>query len=388
MINLKSQKTILSALLLLVLSSVFSISSYSQETITTTITHDGIERSYILYVPANYTGKKPVPLLLNFHGYTSNATEQMFYGDFRPIAEEEGFLIVHPNGTLDFSGNTHFNVGWGGSTVDDIGFTSALLDTIIAEYKIDKKRIYSTGMSNGGFMSYALACAMSDRIAAVASVTGSMNVGQNDLCSPERNVPVLEIHGTNDLTVPYEGGGIFQATEDVVDFWVNTNNLKPTPKVIAIEDTNTTDGSTVEHYIYKGGRNNVNVELFKITGGGHTWPGSAFDLGIGTNYDINASEEIWKFFSQYDINGRIKKNYGCGNGNYNVNIYPNPTSSYVYVTGDFSKKSEYKIVTTRGTVIKKGTLNGKKTKINLSDLPSKIYFLQIDNKYYKIFKTK
>ena len=144
MINLKSQKTILSALLLLVLSSVFSISSYSQETITAAITHDGIERSYILYVPANYTGKKPVPLLLNFHGYTSNATEQMFYGDFRPIAEEEGFLIVHPNGTLDFSGNTHFNVGWGGSTVDDIGFTSALLDTIIAEYKIDKKRIYST----------------------------------------------------------------------------------------------------------------------------------------------------------------------------------------------------------------------------------------------------
>ena len=141
--------------LLGVLSASFS--SYSQQTINASITHGGIQRDYILYVPANYTGTNAVPLILNFHGYTSNANAQMWYGDFRSIADTVGFIIAHPMGTLDNSGNTHFNVGWGGSSVDDIGFTSALIDSISAAYSINLNRVYSTGMSNGGYFSYHLA---------------------------------------------------------------------------------------------------------------------------------------------------------------------------------------------------------------------------------------
>jgi len=151
------------------------VSGIAQQTINGTLEHDGLMREYILYVPANYTGTEEVPLLFNFHGYGSNASQQMFYGDFRPIADTEGFIIVHPMGTVDNTGTTHFNVGWGTSTIDDVGYTEALIDDLSSNYPIDAKRIYSTGMSNGGFMSYTLACELSDRIAAIASVTGTMN---------------------------------------------------------------------------------------------------------------------------------------------------------------------------------------------------------------------
>ncbi|MEL6972721.1 MAG: PHB depolymerase family esterase, partial [Bacteroidota bacterium] len=151
--------------------------SYGQQIINSSIQFDDLERTYLLYVPPSYTGDESVPLVLNFHGYTSNSGEQFFYSDFRAVADLNNFLVVHPQGTQDSEGNTHWNVGWGGSTVDDVGFTAALIDSLAAEYNINPERIYSTGMSNGGFMSYQLACELSDRIAAIASVTGTMNLG-------------------------------------------------------------------------------------------------------------------------------------------------------------------------------------------------------------------
>lgn len=157
-----------------ILCAIVHFNIGAQLTITDSIVHDGLTREYILYVPANYTGTSAVPLLFNFHGYTSNANDQMWYGDFRPIADTAGFIIIHPQGTLDGTGTTHFNVGWGGSTVDDVDFTSALIDSISAQYNINQDRVYSTGMSNGGFMSFKLACELSDRIAGIASVTGSI----------------------------------------------------------------------------------------------------------------------------------------------------------------------------------------------------------------------
>ena len=130
---------------------LFPFLGNSQQTINGSISHDNLDREYILYVPENYTGNDPIPLVFNFHGLGSNANEQMFYGDFRPIADTAGFIIVHPQGTI-FSGNAHFNVGGftNGSTVDDVGFSVALLDSIAANYNIDLDRVYSTGMSNGG----------------------------------------------------------------------------------------------------------------------------------------------------------------------------------------------------------------------------------------------
>ena len=164
--------------------------------------HDGIRRSYPIYVPASYSPSVVAPMVLNFHGYTSNAFEQMFYGDFRAIADTAGFLLVMPDGTDDATGTTYWNSGKEG-TVYDIGFTSELIDQIAASCKMNLNRVYSTGMQNGGFMSYTLACSLSNRIAAIASVTGSMNVGQDLTCNAQHPTPVMEIHGTSDAMVPY-----------------------------------------------------------------------------------------------------------------------------------------------------------------------------------------
>jgi polyhydroxybutyrate depolymerase len=269
-----------------------------QQTINGSITHGGLQRDYILYVPASYSTATTVPLVFNFHGYTSNATEQMWYGDFRTVADTAGFIIVHPEGTLDNTGTSHWNVGWGGSTVDDIGFTEALMDNLSLVYNIDISRIYSTGMSNGGFMSYQLACELSDRIAAIASVTGSMSTNLINNCSPNHQMPVMEIHGTADAVVPYS------ALPSIMDFWANFNNCNSTPIVTNVPDINITDGCTAEHQIWENGDNGATIEHFKIINGGHTWPGTIFS-STGTNQDINASAEIWRFFSQYDINGLI-----------------------------------------------------------------------------------
>ena len=288
-------------ILLIICLPLFTL---GQQTINASINHGGITRDYILYVPNSYVTGNQVPLVFNFHGYSSNATQQMWYGDFRAIADTAGFIIVHPEGTLDNSGVTHWNVGWGGSTVNDINFTSTLIDSIASEYSINLDRVYSTGMSNGGFMSYQLACELSDRIAAIASVTGSMNLGWFNSCNPSHPMPVMEIHGTLDPTVPYNASSFTESIPNIMDFWENFNNCNSTAIVTNVPNTNTADGCTAEHQIWENGSNGVAVEHYKIIDGEHSWPGALFPNGI-TNQDINGVEKIWEFFNNYDINGLI-----------------------------------------------------------------------------------
>ena len=270
--------------------------------------HNNIERSYILYVPANYDGANSVPLVLNLHGYSSNAGQQMIYSEFYEIAETEGFILIHPEGTIDDMGFQFWNSGYF-SEVDDVGFLSTLIDTISSEYNINTNRVYSMGMSNGGFMSYRLACELSDKISAIASVTGSMSTNQINTCNPMNPVPIMQIHGTSDPTVLYNGDSGIEAIDEVISFWVNFNNCNTQPIFNNIADVNLIDLCTVEHYIYENGDNDTSIELYKIINGGHTWPGAAIPLvGNNTNQDINASQVIWEFFNKYDINGLIETN--------------------------------------------------------------------------------
>ena len=163
--------------------------------------HDGVLRDYNFRVPSGYDGSTALPLVINMHGYTSNASQQEFYSNMTPIAEEQNFFVVYPNGI----GNA-WNVGFPGvpfvNGVDDVGFINALIDTLTNNYLVDLTRVYSTGMSNGGYMSYRLACELNDRITAIASVTGSMNDSMRYHCYNPQSIPVLEIHGTDDPTVP------------------------------------------------------------------------------------------------------------------------------------------------------------------------------------------
>ena len=276
----------------------------AQTTVIRTMQAGGLTREYRLYVPAIYTRTTgAVPLLLNLHGYGSNNIEQEAYGDFRPIADTANFLVVHPNGSIDAANKRSWNTfGPRGTGVDDVAFLSALLDTISARYRVDPDRVYSTGMSNGGFMSYELACQLSGRIAAIASVTGSMTASRLSTCTSGRPVPVLEIHGDADGTVPYTGGTALQfvAIPTLLTSWVQRNGCNPTPTVTPVPNINTTDGCTAERSVWSGGRNGSVVEHYRIIGGGHTWPGAPVNIGV-TNRDINASKEIWRFLRPYRL---------------------------------------------------------------------------------------
>ncbi len=363
---------------------VFSSNSFGQQTINSTIMHNGINREFILYVPANYTGNEAVPLLFNFHGYTSNATQQMWYGDFRPIADTAGFLIVHPEGTVDNSGNTHFNVGWGGSTVDDVDFTRVMIESLANTYNIDTTRVYSTGMSNGGFMSFKLACELSDYIAAIGSVTGSMTLGSPSNCSATHPVPVMQIHGTSDGTVDYNGTIFSEPVPAAVDFWTNFNNCTTTPVIENVPDIDPSDGTTVEKFTYSNGDNCSEVIHFKVANGGHTWPGTAFSTA-GTNQDMDASLEVWKFVSQYDINGKM----GCATiginetASSNLVLYPNPARSHVTIEG-LNQASKFELFSILGERVLDGEISKTSNSIHVADLQKGMYFLKVEGEVFEL----
>lgn len=317
-------------ILLLAAPLLFIGDIHAQPVVSGSFPFGGVQREYRLYVPASYSPTTPAPLILNLHGLGSNMQQQELYGDFRAIADTAGFILVHPNGTLDQSGTRFWNV-IGLSPVDDLGFLMALIDTVSAQYNIDPERVYSTGMSNGGYMSYELACFRSERITAIASVTGAMIIPRFNACSAAHPTPVMQIHGTEDPTVPYGGSSTSVGIDALVNYWASFNNCSPSPSITQVPDIDPNDGCTVEHRVYTGGDGGSSVELYKVLGGGHTWPGAIFPIGV-TNQDINASKEIWRFFSQYRLGQLV------GIPEHGVNTAftagPNPTSGDVTVRFD------------------------------------------------------
>jgi hypothetical protein len=159
-----------------------------------------------------------------------------------------------------------------------------------------------------------------------------MNANQSLTCNAQHPTPVLEIHGTADETVPYDGNALMEAIPNVIAYWVDFNNCTATPQITDVPNVNGLDGCTAVHSVYSGGDNGVDVEHYQIVNGGHTWPGSIFTIGI-TNNDFSASEKIWQFFMQYDINGRIQANAVNDLIVEQISVYPNPTTDKLAVHG-------------------------------------------------------
>ena len=268
-------------------------------------THGNLLRYYYIHQP-HPEAQGSSSVLFNLHGYGSNALAQMQYGDFRDFAntKDNNFILIHPQGaplnTALTSSASHWNSGgWTiGSTVDDVDFIDTIIGFISQKYNINQDRIYSTGMSNGGFMSYHLACNLSSKIAAIASVTGSMSVQTYDDCSPSHPTPVLQIHGTLDGTVPLNGNSALgmESIYDVIEYWRSYNSCDIDP-VIRIEDFFEL-GYSLEHQTYLNCLNSVQVELYIVDGMWHTWPKE-------DDFGISASKVIWDFINTYDINGKI-----------------------------------------------------------------------------------
>ncbi|HIA37246.1 MAG TPA: T9SS type A sorting domain-containing protein [Flavobacteriales bacterium] len=265
---------------------------------TYSFVHDSVSRSYIVHLPPSYTPCNTYPLVINMHGYGSAAAQEQFYTEMDAVADTANFIVVYPNGVANSwnSGQTwSYNQG-----IDDVSFISALIDTIAANYSIDTTMVYACGMSNGGYMSYRLACELENKIAAIASVTGVMSDSIYNNCQTDRPVPILHMHGTADPTVAYNGTPGNTAVETGIDWWVQNNNCPGTPTITNIPDLSMTDGCTVDKYFYGPCDFASEVVLFKIIGGEHTWPGVSIIIGV-TNQDIDGSGEIWKFFRRHQM---------------------------------------------------------------------------------------
>jgi polyhydroxybutyrate depolymerase len=261
-----------------------------------TMVHNGINRNYTLYVPPSFSPGSSWPVVFVLHGFTQTAQSIMNYSGFNAIADTASFIVVYPDGVGN-AWNTNSGMS-GGSTADDIAYIGALTDTLFAQYGIDTTRVYSCGFSAGGYMSHRLACESSRCYAAIASVAGTMSTGAYAACLPSRPVPVMQIHGTSDFVVSYNGGFGGVSVADVISKWVSSNTCPPAAQVTAMPDLVTTDFSTVERSVYAPCAGSTEVILYKVNGGGHQWPGTtAIAAGIGTiNRDIDASAVIWNFF--------------------------------------------------------------------------------------------
>jgi polyhydroxybutyrate depolymerase len=247
----------------------------------------------------------------------------------------------------------------------------ALIDTISAEYNINPRRIYSTGMSNGGFMSYHLAC-QSDRFAAIASVTGSMTATTASSCNPSRPIPVMQIHGTADATVPYAGNSGFLPIDSVVNYWVQFNNC-PTPATMTnVPDVAPTDGATAEHYVYAPGDGGASVEFYKVINGAHTWPGAPLAIDV-TCMDFSASKEIWRFFSQFE-----HPNAGMASNQTKqpLRIWPNPADQSIRFSENSQGAGSYKIMNMEGRIMVIGQWQSGENQIEISHLKAGMYVLE------------
>ncbi len=290
-------------------------SAHTQQTITKTMQFGGKERVYIVHTPPQYkSATSKLPCVLALHGGGGKAEQFSTFTGMSDVADAEGFIVVYPQGIV----KRKLGYGWNDGRVistntekdlDDVAFLSALVDSLSVQFSIDTKRVYATGMSNGGFMVGRLACELGNKIAAVAIVTASRAIDQT--CSPSRPIPVMILNGTADPLVPYNGGKMVNvkdveatilSTDSLVNFWRRVNKCSATPSVKDFPDINKRDKSTVTSFLYAG--QGADVLLYKVQGGGHTWAGSGNQFLYGliagaTNNDISASKEIWAFFKKY-----------------------------------------------------------------------------------------
>lgn len=275
------------------------------ETIPNTLMHAGIERTYLLHVPASYDRRHAVALVLSFHGGGGNANNQIQTSGFNTLADEKGFLVAYPNGTgrqedklLTWNGGACCGYAVA-SQVDDVGFVRALVADVQSKYDIDPKRIYATGMSNGAMLSYRLACEASDLFAAVAPVAGTLN---DPGCNPSQPVSIIHFHGTQDTHVPYNGGTgpdslvdvSFASVKDTIDFWLNADQCERELRSESFEE--------FQHDTYSDCADGTAVELYTIIGGKHAWPGAntpARPAGDEPTQSISATKVIWDFFTAH-----------------------------------------------------------------------------------------
>ena len=278
--------------------------------VTGTMKAGAVERTYRLHVPPSPAGRAPLPLVLALHGRLGTGAGQARLSHLDAVSDRHGFLVVYPDGLerswADGRGVTPADQ----RGVDDVRFLAALVDEVDRRHPVDRARVYSTGMSNGGFMSARLACELADRVSAVAIVAASISEATARACRPSGPVSVAVLEGTEDPLVPYRGGamgrsgdrGTVLSLEATARFFRDRARCTATVQREHMPDR-AGDGTTVDVEIYPECDGGAEVRSYTIRGGGHTWPGGEAYLPammVGkTSGNLDASEAIWAFFSRH-----------------------------------------------------------------------------------------
>ena len=266
------------------------------------LTHDGLVRDYWAFLPQNFQPNMPV--LISVHGYDENFAWWRDYTLMHELADTAGFVLVCPIG---------YGMSWNSGAedtrrmfgLDDVGFISTVIDSLRARYGVDLERVYCCGFSNGGEMTYRLACELGQRFAAVASVAGCLSdIAANVPWRPLRPMPVMHLHGTLDQLEYFDGNRPdfdLWSVAQTLDFWLQRNACAALPETTWIADIDPTDNCTVHKITWRDCSDTTQVVLYKIIGGGHSWPGSTFGFPSegNKNMDIRANDEIWKFLKEY-----------------------------------------------------------------------------------------
>jgi polyhydroxybutyrate depolymerase len=274
--------------------------------LTRSLEAGGRARTSLVHVPPSYDGSRSVPLVLVLHGGGGNAAATARMTGFSALSDEKGFLAVYPNGTGRFKDRL---LTWNAGRccglamdqdVNDGAFIRKLLAVLKAEWRIDPARVFATGISNGGMMSYRLGCELSDELAAIAPVAGALGV---EGCAPAGPVSVIAFHGTDDQHVLYGGGKpakqadrhprIDRSVAESVGFWVKHDGCR--------KEAKRRESGSIVRETWTDGRGGVEVELVTITGGGHVWPGGekwAPWAGDPTK-EISATRAMWEFFASH-----------------------------------------------------------------------------------------
>ena len=278
---------------LLLILFCLPMAGYGQQTFN--FMHNGLNREYIYYAPANL----PVdaPLVFVAHGFTGSAQGIMSYCGMNTIADQNSFAVCYPQGTTDSWGDNFWNVGYNfhaGVTIDDVDFIVSLASYLQSTYQLNAINTFFTGMSNGGELSYLLACEGPNVFRAFAPVAGTIfpNGLTNNICSPIVPVSIFETHGRNDNVTLIEGDlfdqywGPYLSIDTIINFWVAQNSL--TNLVVdTFPNLNNNNKITIS-YKYSDPSTNNEVWLYTHKSG-HNW---------GDDGDIVIEQEIWDFFSQ------------------------------------------------------------------------------------------
>ena len=271
-------------------------------------------RSYRIHVPPSYDGSNPVPLVLVLHGFPDNAVHIQSVG-MNAKADEEGFIAIYPNGHTYWRDFSQVQMGlwnliyfhrwgyfyncWDFDNVDDVGFIRTLIEKLQTTLEINSSRIYITGLSGGGFMTYRLGAEISDIVAAIAPVAGSIggrwteNSSLYIIPEPEHPLPVIVFHGMNDSAVPYNGDPNWTiSVNDSVSFWVEHNQCDPTPQI------NISESGNIIKKTYANGSLGTEVILYTVVDGVHGWFGAP-DWPYEYPCEISCTDLIWEFFESH-----------------------------------------------------------------------------------------